>query len=167
MGRSSSEPLDELSRHLTRRGTRSEHKALARTTYQLVYMSSTHTRRGLLRFFGAALGLGTAGCLDRRTSATPSVSDEEAKERALAAEEAFLAGRLRNASCLTNWGTYPTTMSESATVVNRTADGVFVEVVHPYSYSTENVSADGGSNALYVVTADGTRRVRGDDVAPC
>ncbi|WP_227356786.1 hypothetical protein [Haladaptatus salinisoli] len=58
-------------------------------------------------------------------------------------------------------------MDERATVTERTAEGVSVEVTHPYSYSTEKTAADGGSNALYVVTPERSRRVRGDSVTPC
>ncbi|NEU56906.1 hypothetical protein [Halorussus sp. MSC15.2] len=95
------------------------------------------------------------------------VSDEAAKERALAAEEAFLTERLGNASCLDNWGTYPTTAHKRATVVERTADGVRVEVSHPFSYSTRRTEADGASRAVYLVTADDARRVSGDTISPC
>ncbi|MFC4449984.1 hypothetical protein [Halorussus aquaticus] len=118
----------------------------------------------------------------RTTAATISpgtVSDEAATERALAAEEAFLTERLGNASCLDDWGTYPTTAQKRATVVERTADGVRVEVSHPFSYSTEQtetegdsrtvslVTADGASRAVYLVTADDARRVSGDTISPC
>ncbi|WP_435179390.1 hypothetical protein [Halorussus sp. AFM4] len=95
------------------------------------------------------------------------VSDAEAKKRALAAEERYLKDRLREASCLQNWGTTPTTSSERATVTDRTADGVRVEVHHPYSYSTDRTEADLASTARYVVTADAVRRVDGDEVSPC
>ena len=160
-------------------------------------MPSTYSRRDVLRVCGVAFGLGTAGCIGdssnenssggttvtttdsttthspsttskRTTIAASTVSDKQAKERALTAEEAFLTKQLQNASCLTDWGTTPTTVSKRATVTKRTADGVYVEVTHPYWYSTEQSEADAGSNALYVVTVDGTERVRGENVsAPC
>ncbi|NHN47997.1 hypothetical protein G9464_10355 [Halostella sp. JP-L12] len=162
-------------------------------------MPSTHLRRDVVHFCGVALGLGTAGCLEdlpnengsretstiqaqsttseRTTIAAGDVSDEEAKERALTAEEEYLTEQFQNASCLSNWGTSPTTVGEQATITERSADGVYVEVVHPFSYSAEQTEAegdprvreeaDGGSNALYLVTADSIERVRGDNIAPC
>jgi hypothetical protein len=157
-------------------------------------MPPTPSRRTVLSAIGSSLILPTAGCLgdaetgsapteptptdasDRATTETTTtrttvpptvVSDTDAKERALAAEEAYLTEQLRSASCLSNWGTYPTTASKRATVADRTADGVRVEVVHPYSYSTDRSEADGASRAVYVVTADDAERVSGDTVSPC
>lgn len=157
-------------------------------------MPSSRTRRSVLALLGSGFGLGTAGCFGdsrtdpaaaesthsktaddattettaTRTTVPPAVvSDADAKERALAAEEAYLTERLRSASCLSNWGTYPTTASKRATVADRTADGVRVEVVHPYSYSTDRTEADGASRAVYAVTADDAERVSGDAVSPC
>lgn len=114
---------------------------------------------------------------ERTMRAAADVPDEEAKERALTAEEEYLTEQFQNASCLTNWGTYPTTANKRATIVERSADGVYVEVVHPFSYTTEQTEAeggsrereeaDGGSNALYLVTASSIERVRGDSVTPC
>lgn len=153
-------------------------------------MSRRRSRRALLSFCGTALCLG-AGCIDGRppdsasgdaasestsTNATATerptvspadVSDAAAKDRALAAEEEYLAAEFENASCLNSWGTTPSTASESAEVVERSADGVTVSVGHPYWYSTESSEVDGLSEATYVVTADDVRRVDGGDVDPC
>lgn len=150
-------------------------------------MSRPRSRRSLLTLCGTAFCLG-AGCLgdaaseapaseSTRTNATaterltvsPSeVSDEEARDRALAAEEEFLTARLENASCLNGWGTTPATVDESAAVVDRSADGVTVSVTHPYWYSTDRAEADLASEAVYVVTEDEARRVGdGEDVSPC
>lgn len=96
-----------------------------------------------------------------------TVSDDEAKERALAAEKAYLRTQLKDASCLENWGTAPTTASKRATVAGRTADGVRVELQHPYSYSTGDTHADGASRATYLVTAEDEQRVEGDSISPC
>lgn len=105
---------------------------------------------------------------ERATIATAEISDTDAKERALTAEEEYLTEQLQNASCLTDWGTSPTTMGERATITKRSADGVYVEVVHPYSYSTEQTAADGGSTALYRVTATSIDRMRGEGFSiPC
>lgn len=110
----------------------------------------------------------TTSTTSERTTVAPSdVSDEAARERALTAEEAFLTEQLRNAPCLTNWGTSETTASTYATVTDRTADGVYVDVQHAYWYSTEDAEADGASTAVYVVTADSIRRDRGDSISPC
>jgi len=96
-----------------------------------------------------------------------SVSDDEAKERALAAEEAHLSERLEAADCLENWGTTATTASEEATVAERTGDGVRVLLQHPYWYSTDDTEADASSSAQYLVDAETAERVGGDDVDPC
>ena len=104
-----------------------------------------------------------SGCLE-----TATVSSEDARTRALAAEEQYLRDRLENASCVEGWGTNSYTgVQEEATVVNRTADGVVVDVVHPFWYGTATVDADGRSEATYLVTDDETRRLRGTDVSPC
>ena len=150
-------------------------------------MSDPRPRRAVLALCASAVGLG-AGCLDRSptdggdddattqpddattepaTVSSSEVSDEEAKDRALAAEEEYLKGELENASCLNGWGTTPSTASESAEVVDRSADGVTVSITHPYWYGTDNVEADGASNAFYVVTEDESRRASGTDIDPC
>lgn len=127
-------------------------------------MPSTCPRRSVLRASVVALSLGIAGCTSDST-ANPVVSNETAKERALAAEESYLTERLQNVSCLADWGTTSTTVSKRATVTNRTSAGVYVEVTHPYWYSTEQTDADGGTNARYVVTAESVERERGDSVS--
>lgn len=95
------------------------------------------------------------------------VSDEDAKDRALRAEEHYLSTRLRNATCLKDWGTTPSTTQEEATVLNRTSDGVIVEVTHPYWYTTGSTHADGGSHARYRVTPGETERLDGTEIDPC
>lgn len=126
-----------------------------------------------------ALLTGLAGCAAPLGGAPP-VSDTDAKERALQAEESYLTAHLSNASCLENWGTSPTVTNEEATVVNRTQDGVLVAVKHPFSYTKVLAStgdsdstrsarsyADGASRARYLVTEEAVRRVSGDEVQPC
>ena len=155
-------------------------------------MSSTYSRRTVLSYCTAVFGLGTAGCLgdlsgdadatttrnattgptqsttlDRTTVPAAAISDDDAKERALVAEKEYLVGQLKDAPCLDNWGTYPTTASKRATVADRTPEGVRVKVVHPYSYSTDRSEVDGASRADYLVTTDEERRADGDTVSPC
>ncbi|PSP90219.1 hypothetical protein BRC90_01895 [Halobacteriales archaeon QS_4_69_34] len=102
-------------------------------------------------------------------AAASNVSKDEAKERSLAAEAEYLTRQFQNATCLSAWD-FGGTVKKRATVTNRTADGVYVEVTHPYTYSKEfgrtDMVADVGTNALYVVTAESSRRVRGDNVSP-
>ncbi|WP_058366176.1 hypothetical protein [Haloparvum sedimenti] len=149
-------------------------------------MPSDHPRRRLLAAVGA-VAVGSAGCLgappasDGTESPTatrtetptptptpnPPVGDEEATERALAAEEAYLQDRLSAADCLENWGTTPTTASREAAVVAHTDEHVRVELQHPYWYSTASAEADSASEAVYEVTADDERRVEGDEIQPC
>lgn len=95
-----------------------------------------------------------------------------AERRALAAEETYVAGRLDDASCLSDWGTREGGgPSADASVAGATAGGVRVRVTLPYAYTTETdrgpVFADTASRAVYEVTLSGTRRIRGDDVSPC
>lgn len=107
---------------------------------------------------------------DQMTVDVPNISDAEANARALAAEEEYLTRRLENATCLEGWD-FGGTVERRATVLDRTADTVYVEVTHPYAYGQElgrgDSVSDTGSNARYVVTAEGTRRVSGDGVSPC
>ena len=156
-------------------------------------MPSPRPRRRILQHVGATLvcGIGFAGCLGEgpatrgeSTTTTHSettevqtttqteipfaeVSDSDAEARALAAEEAYLESRLQNASCLLSWGTTPTTASKEAMVVERSADGIVVDVRHPYWYSKEGEEADLSSHAFYLVTETSVERTSGDDVAPC
>ncbi|WP_224448156.1 hypothetical protein [Haloprofundus salilacus] len=155
-------------------------------------MSSARSRRRILRLCGVAFGLGTAGCVQttpvesvdkasNESTPTPEptaipasvVSDEEAEERALEAEGAYITEQLEDASCVTDWGTTATVTNKEATVTDRTADGVHVEVTHPYWYSSQQregnetvvEEADGGTNARYVVTAADARRADGDTIS--
>ncbi|RDI72762.1 hypothetical protein [Halopelagius longus] len=160
-------------------------------------MSPTRSRRDVLRLAGIAVAFGTGGCLgtsstddsagdsdalntttstthspsatSELTTVSPSVlSNEEARERALTAEETHITEAFENASCVEGWGlTSYVGQEKDATVTDRTAEGVVVEVTHPFWYSTEQVEADARSNARYLVTAEGTRRLDGDDVSPC
>ena len=112
----------------------------------------------LLALAGCA-GLGTGG---------PDITDEEARERALAAEERHISDRLGNASCVESWSPESYVgIEQEATVTNRTERGVFVTVRHPLTYSTEQTEADVASEARYLVTADDVERLGGTDVAPC
>lgn len=80
--------------------------------------ASTCPRRSPLRASGVVLGLGVAGCSGDPT-ADPSISNETATERALAAEESYLTERLQDAPCLAEWGTASTTVSERRRPVGR------------------------------------------------
>lgn len=105
---------------------------------------------------------------DRTTIALIDVSDEEAIERALAAEEEFLAEHFRNASCLTDWGVTPRSAASQTKVTKRTAEGVYVAATVEWYTTTEEVDDDGLSKAVYVVTADSIERVQGDSPwSPC
>lgn len=109
------------------------------------------------------LVLATAGCL-----ADAGVSNGAATERALGAEEAYLTERFEDASCVESWSlTSYVGIDEEATVVNRTADGVYVDVTHPLSYATDDEEADVATEATYLVTEDDVRRVGGTNVTPC
>lgn len=94
-----------------------------------------------------------------------------AERRASNAEEAYVAARLENASCLDGWGTNEGAASGNAAVTDLAPLGVRVTVRVPYAYRVETdgepVFADTASEAVYEVTLLGTRRVGGDDISPC
>lgn len=129
-------------------------------------MPPPHSRRQILCSAGIVSSIGLAGCLGGAISDV-YLTDGVAKERALEAEESYLVERLENASCLTGWGTSETTAQTTASVADRTAEGVVVDVTHAYWYSTEKAEADGASEARYVITDDDTRRIHGETVSPC
>lgn len=96
------------------------------------------------------------------------VTDRYAQRQALASEQAYLQSQLEQASCLTSSGTSETTGRNQASVVGRSVDGLTVQVSHQYWYSTERISADAFSEAVYVVGVDSVRRVRGEPLnLPC
>lgn len=96
------------------------------------------------------------------------VTDEEARERALAAEEQHITEQLGNASCVESWSpTSPVGLEEEVTVTNRTDEGVYVVVKHPYSFATEQQEADTESEARYLVTPEDVNRISGTKVSPC
>lgn len=103
-----------------------------------------------------------AGC-----SSGPPVAADEAKERALAAEGEYIGTQLDDASCVESSGGPAVGLVENATVRNTTDSAVYVDVTHPYSYSTGGLYAHGSSEATYRVTPDDTERIRGTSVGPC
>jgi hypothetical protein len=124
---------------------------------------SLHTRRDAVRYCGVVSALALGGCLGSR-----GLSNANARERALTAEERYLRTRLGNATCVETWRlTSFTGREQSATVTNRTAEGVTVAVTHPYSFSSENRDAAVETDARYLVTEDEARRVDGTEVSPC
>jgi hypothetical protein len=124
---------------------------------------SLHTRRAFVRRCGVGVVLAVSGCVGSR-----EMSNANAKERALTAEERYLRSRLENASCVETWSlTSFVSLEQSATVTNRTSEGVTVEVSHPYSFSSTDLEADVETDARYLVTPNETRRVDGTEVTPC
>lgn len=103
-----------------------------------------------------ALLIALAGCAGFGSTG-PAITDEEAKERALSAEEARVTQALENASYVTSSsvGTYA---EPTVTVVNRTRSGVNVRVTMPYSYEYRCEGSSGGAvdgletNVVYHVT---------------
>ena len=96
------------------------------------------------------------------------VSNGTATDRALAAEEEYIETRLESATCVDGWGFEDYGGGgETTTALNRSDGGVYVAVRHPFWYSTAELDADVGTEATYLVTADGARRVGGTEVSPC
>ncbi|MFC7028653.1 hypothetical protein ACFQJ5_15545 [Halomicroarcula sp. GCM10025324] len=94
-----------------------------------------------------------------------------AQQRALNAEDAHVTSHLERAPCLDDWGTREGAVTERASITGLAPLGVRVSVTLPYAYRVdvdgETVFADTSSDAVYAVTALGTRRVGGDEIAPC
>lgn len=131
----------------------------------------------LSAFIALSALLVLAGCIGPPSGA--GVPSDEARERALSAEEDHLSERLRDATCLEDWGVGSGTVVESATVENRTDHGVHVRVTHPYWYEQGHDAsddperrvatshADAVSEATYRVSPDATTRLQGTTVGPC
>jgi hypothetical protein len=122
------------------------------------------TRRSILRAGGLITALGVAGCSGDSKS---GIDESAAEERALSDETEYVETRLQNATCLESWGIGEYTMEATATVTDRTEEGVRVEVQRPYSYSTTEQIADVATHATYLVAENQTERLSGDSVGPC
>ncbi|MBO4249139.1 hypothetical protein IL252_15070 [Halomicrobium sp. IBSBa] len=96
-----------------------------------------------------------------------NVNETKVVERALDAEKAYVASKLRNASCVESWDTYPIVMDREGTVVNQTTSGLYVDVQQPYAWGNEDIEADSASRATYLVTDNETQRVSGPEIDPC
>jgi hypothetical protein len=126
--------------------------------------SRSRSRAALLAL-AVVVAIALAGCSGL---GGPDVTDDAAKERALTAEEQYLTARFENASCVEDWGLQSFTgIDREATVVNRTTDGLYVDVTQPFWYSTAEVEADVSSEATYLVTRDDVARVAGREIKPC
>lgn len=126
-------------------------------------MTSPHSQTPLLSICCMLVVVSTAGCLG-----VSGVSNSDAKERALAAEEQHITKQLENASCVENWSLVSFVgLEKEASITNRTDEGVHVVVKHPYSYSTEQDEADHESEAHYLVSPDDVDRISGTKVSPC
>lgn len=98
----------------------------------------------------------------------PASTDERAVERALAAEEEYVVSALESAPCVESWGLTPYGGIEAnGTVTDRTDGRVVVTVTHPYWYGTDELEADGGTEARYRVTAGSVERLDGTELEPC
>lgn len=152
------------------------------------------SRRKALQTVCGFASLALAGCTDRTTpaetstptpasSSTPTVSltgtaapetttvdrnSERAEDRALSAEEAYITEQLENASCIEEWGlTDYVGWGKGATVINQSTNGVYVNVSHPFWYSTSEEEADVGTKATYRIAGDEVQRLSGTRVSPC
>ena len=138
-------------------------------------MPSSKLRRKVLLNAGVILTAGLSGCgsitkpeclTDWKTDV--QLSDENAREMALEAEKSHLESELRDAECLNSWGTDGSVTPKEADAVCRSADGIHVDVVHPYWTSREEDDVlDTASDARYVVNEEETERVGGDAISPC
>lgn len=94
-----------------------------------------------------------------------------AQQRALHAEETYVAAQLETASCLDDWGANEGAATAHAAATGVTPLGIRVAVQLPYAYRVETdgepTFADTASQAVYDVTLFGIRRVSGDEITPC
>lgn len=121
---------------------------------------------------GGANGTPTdASPADRNVTSTDepvNLNDTDLEERVLATEEDYITERLESAPCVNSWGlTSYGGIDENATISERTDDGTYVEVSHPYWYGTDSEEVDAGTHARYLVSNDAVQRVDGDDLSPC
>lgn len=126
-------------------------------------------RRRAVRALTATACAGLAGCAAEypEFGSTSSISKSDAKERALTAERRYISNRLRNASCVTAGAPGGLTGEKEARVLDRRDEGMRVSVTYPYHFSTDGVHVDGVAEAVYVVSRNEVRRVRGDDIVSC
>lgn len=151
------------------------------------------TRRKALQAMCGAASLALAGCTERMTSggadtpppssSTPTASPtataapetttvdrtrERAKDQALRAEEEYITEQFENASFVEDWGlTDYVGWRKGATIINQSSTGVYVNVSHPFWYSTSEEEADVGTKATYRVTGDEVQRLSGTNVSLC
>lgn len=99
------------------------------------------------------------------------LSVQAAERRAATAEATHVSEQLGEASCLTDWGTNEGTVRREVSVTGLTLQGLRISVRLPYATTTEtdegSLHADTVSEAAYLVTPGETRRVSGDEIAPC
>jgi hypothetical protein len=88
-----------------------------------------------------------------------TLTNETARDAALAHEEAYVHNRLRTKGY--RYFAVPGWMSASATVLNRSDRGAYVRVEMPYTYAQGDAVADASVEAVYVVSTDAVRRVNG------
>ena len=102
---------------------------------------------------------------------TVTVSPVIAKQRALNAEEKYVANQLQNESCLKDWGANEGAATIDASVTGVTTDGYRVKVSMPYAYTVErdgeDTFADFPSEAVYIVSFIVTRRIQGEEISIC
>jgi len=102
---------------------------------------------------------------------TVAVSPIIAEQRALNAEEKFVANQLQNESCLKDWGANEGAATIDASVTGMTTDGYRVKVSMPYAYTVErdgeDIFADFPSEAVYIVSFTVTRRIQGEEISIC
>lgn len=95
----------------------------------------------------------------------PATLDNDTLRRvALRYEETFIRRHLRNASGISSFSVGPATVTEQAVVVNRTVQGVYVEVLQPYSYEYPEGVADLSTRALYFINESLIERRQGTAV---
>lgn len=96
--------------------------------------------------------------------APDTITNSTAKQVALDYEEVYIYNVLQQEN-YSEWGVGNWNDS-SATVLNRTQNGIYVQVRMPYSYQYESGYVDGVSQATYFITTETIERVKGDGIDP-
>lgn len=97
------------------------------------------------------------------------VSDDEAKRQAYEAETEHVTEIVESSDCVSGGVGVGYPHTEFTSIEDRTEDGVYVSVDHPYWYTTdEGTHVHTGSQATYLVTTETAERIEGSEIAdPC
>lgn len=93
------------------------------------------------------------------------IREEVVLERAYEYETAWLENAIRGMDCrVSDLALTGTTATAEQEVLNRSAEGAYIRVSHPFGYQAGSSHVDGATEAIYYVSQDRIVRVSGDEV---